>query len=242
MVAVYFFRRMPIVLSSGTLGSSDAAIRAVGEDHMSVISSIKVLCVDDHPVVREGIALMLEDHPPIRLVATAATGREALTRFSEYSPDITLMDLRLPDCHGVDVIRKIMSIDDRARIIALTTYSGDAQALAALKAGAMGFLLKTALRLELLDAIKAVHRGQRRICAEIAGCLAENAAQEGLSTREIEVLRGLSAGTRNKIIAAELSISEETVKGHMKSVFQKLNVDNRTQAVVIAMQRGLLGV
>jgi len=209
---------------------------------VSIIPSIKVLCVDDHPLIREGIALMLQDYPSIRLVATANTGREALAHFLAYRPDVTLMDLRLPDYHGIDVIRQIIGIDRRARLIALTTYSGDAQALSALNAGAMGFLLKTALRSELFDAIKAVHRGQRRICAEIAASLSEHITEDDLSSREIDVLRGLSAGTRNKGIAAELCISEETVKGHMKSAFEKLHVNNRTQALVIAMKRGLLDV
>lgn len=203
---------------------------------------ISVLCVDDHPVVRDGIALMLEGHPKMQLVATAESGREALKCFEKFAPDVTLMDLRLPDCNGVDMIAKLKARNSRAAIIALTTYAGDVQALGALQAGAMGFLLKTSLRTELLDTIQMVHRGQRKVCAEVAALLSENVMQNALTSREVDVLHGLSAGTGNKGIAAELGISEETVRGHMKSVFQKLNANNRTQAVVIAMKRGLLSI
>ena len=203
---------------------------------------ISVLCVDDHPVVRDGIALMLDGHPGLRLVATASSGHEAIARFQEFKPDLTLMDLRLLDRHGSDFIAEIRTRSTHACIVALTTYPGDVQAARALKAGAMGFLLKSTLRLDLIDTIQAVQSGQRRICPEVAACMSEHITPDSLTEREIEVLRGVSTGTGNRGIAAQLGLSEETVRGHLKIVFQKLRANDRTHAVVIAAKRGFLTI
>ena len=200
---------------------------------------IRIMCVDDHPLLREGIAALIEDQEGMTLAGSACNGREATEMFRRLRPDITLMDLRMPDTDG---IRAIMLIRERfpdARIIVLTTYPGDVQALGALKAGAMGYLLKSSLGTELLDAIRTVHAGKRFIPPEIATELGRHAADEALTAREIEVLRCAAAGHSNKQIARELGISEATVKAHIRSLLPKLGASDRTHAVTIALKRGI---
>jgi DNA-binding NarL/FixJ family response regulator len=202
--------------------------------------SIRVLTVDDHLLLREGIAAVLESQEDMTLVAQAANGREAVESFRRLRPDVTLMDLRMPDMSGIEAITAIRSEFPDARIIVLTTYAGDAQAAAALKAGASGYLLKNLVRRELLETIRAVHSGKRRIPPEIATEIAEHVADDALTGREIEVLRRVASGKSNKLIAAELEISEGTVKTHMKSILPKLDASDRTHAVMIALKRGIL--
>ncbi len=201
---------------------------------------IRILTVDDHQLLREGIAAVLESQEDMALVAQASNGREALESFRRLRPDVTLMDLRMPDMNGIEAITAIRAEFPDARIIVLTTYAGDAQAAAALKAGAAGYLLKNLVRKELLETIRIVHSGKRRVPPEIATEIAEHFADDALTGREIEVLRGVAAGKSNKLIAAELAISEGTVKTHMKSILPKLDASDRTHAVMIALRRGIL--
>jgi DNA-binding NarL/FixJ family response regulator len=203
-------------------------------------SPIKVLTVDDHPLMREGIGSVLEREPDIKLVAEACNGREAIERFRMYRPDITLMDLQMPEMKGIDAIVAIRSEFPGARIIVLTTYAGDVQALRAIKAGASGYMLKSMVRKELSETIRAVHAGQRRIPPEIATEIAEHAGGDALSEREVQVLRQVAGGNANKEVAAQLGISEETVKAHMKSILAKLSANDRTHAVMIAVKRGII--
>ena len=202
--------------------------------------SIRILTVDDHQLLREGIAAVLESQEDMTLVAQASNGREAVEAFRRLRPDVTLMDLRMPDMSGIEAITAIRGEFPNARIIVLTTYAGDAQAAAALKAGAAGYLLKNLVRKELLETIRAVHSGKRRVPPEIATEIAEHVADDALTGREIEVLRRVAAGKSNKLIAAELDISEGTVKTHMKSILPKLDASDRTHAVMIALKRGIL--
>lgn len=201
---------------------------------------IRLLTVDDHQLLREGIAAMLDGQADMRLVGEANNGREALESFRRLRPDVTLMDLRMPDMSGIEAITAIRAEFPQARIIVLTTYPGDAQAAAALKAGASGYLLKSLVRKELLETIRAVHAGKRRVPPEIAIEIAEHVADDALTEREIEVLKRVAAGKSNKLIAAELNISEGTVKTHMKSILPKLDASDRTHAVMIALKRGIL--
>jgi DNA-binding NarL/FixJ family response regulator len=201
---------------------------------------IRILIADDHPLLREGIAAVLQAQPDMLLVGEAANGREAIERFRELRPDVTLMDLQMPEMGGIEAIAAIRHAFPDARIAVLTTYKGDAQALRAIKAGASGYLLKSMLRRELIDTIRALHAGRRAIPAEVAIELAEHAIDDALSLREIEVLRLAAAGNANKQIGAALGISEDTVKAHMKNVLSKLQAHDRTHAVTIAMKRGIL--
>jgi DNA-binding NarL/FixJ family response regulator len=201
---------------------------------------IRILSVDDHPLLRDGIAAVLESQPDMTLVGQASNGREAIESFRRLRPDVTLMDLRMPDISGIEAIAAIRAETPNARIIVLTTYAGDAQAAAALKAGAAGYLLKNQVRKELLETIRVVHSGKRRVLPEIATEIAEHVADDALTEREIEVLRRVAAGKPNKIIAVELAISEGTVKTHMKSILPKLDASDRTHAVMIALKRGIL--
>lgn len=201
---------------------------------------ISVLAVDDHPLLREGIAAVIEGEEDIELAAEAASGKEAIHLFRIHRPDVTLMDLQMPDMNGIDTMTAIRSEFPAARFIVLTTYQGDVQALRALKAGAAGYLLKNMLRKELLDTIRIVHSGKRRIPPEIAAELADHVTEDALSEREIEVLRRVATGNSNKVIAAQLRVSEATIKGHMKSILAKLGANDRTHAVTIALKRGFI--
>jgi DNA-binding NarL/FixJ family response regulator len=203
---------------------------------------IRVLTVDDHPLLREGIAAVLERQQDIVQVAEATNGREAIESFRAHRPDVTLMDLQMPEMSGIDAIIAIRREFRHARIVVLTTYSGDAQAVRAFRAGASGYLLKNMLRKELVDTIRAVHAGQRRIPPEIAAEIAEHHTDDALTDREIEVLRLVAAGKANKIVAAELAITEETVKAHMRSILAKLAANDRTHAVTIALKRGIIDI
>ena len=202
--------------------------------------SIRILTVDDHPILRDGIAAVLQSQQDMELVGQASNGREAVECFRRLRPDVTLMDLRMPDMNGIDAIAAIRAEYPQARIIVLTTYAGDAQAAAALKAGAAGYLLKNMVRKELTETIRTVHGGKRRVPPEIATGIAEHVADDQLTEREVAVLQRVAAGKSNKVIAAELDISEGTVKTHMKSILPKLDAADRTHAVMIALKRGIL--
>ena len=211
-------------------------------DASSDSSLIDLLTVDDHPLVREGIAAILEAEPDMRLVAEATNGRDAIQSFRQHRPDVTLMDLQMPEMDGLAAIARIRSEFPTARIIVLTNYAGDARVIGALKVGASGYLLKHTLRRELLDAIRAVHAGLRRIPAEIATVIAEHAGDETLTVRELDVLRQVAAGRSNKAIASDLQISESTVKAHLKAILAKLDADGRTHGVMIAVKRGIIHI
>jgi DNA-binding NarL/FixJ family response regulator len=203
-------------------------------------SPIRVLVVDDHVLLRQGIAGILAPEPDIALVAEAANGAEAVEAFARVRPDVTLMDLQMPVLSGIEAIQRIRSGAPQARIIVLTTYPGDVQAVKALKAGASGYLLKSSLIDELLRAIRAVHGGRRYIPADVAQEIALHAAEEPLSAREVDILALVAAGKANKVVAHELSVSEQTVKAHLRTIFQKLGVNDRTQAVTTALRRGII--
>ncbi|HKT26864.1 response regulator transcription factor [Dyella sp.] len=201
---------------------------------------IRVLIVDDHPVLRDGVAAALSNHDDMVMVGEARNGREAVECFRTLRPDVTLMDLQMPGMNGVEAIATIRSDDPGARIIVLTTYMGDAQVMRALKAGAVGYLLKSGLRTELIDAIRDVHRGQRHVQRDVANEIAMHVVDEALTEREIAILRLVASGQANKQIASKLGLSEETVKGHMKNIFTKLDVADRTHAVTVAARRGII--
>ena len=201
---------------------------------------IRILVADDHPLLREGIAALIGAEPDMQLVAEAATGREALAQFKLKHPDVTLMDLQMPEMGGIEAIVAIRESFPNARIVVLTTYTGDIQVLRALRAGARGYLLKGRVNTELLEVIRAVHRGQKRIPPEIAAELADHAAEDDLSPREIDVLRLIASGNSNKEIAARLLITEETVKNHVTHILAKLGANDRTHAVTTAIKRGFI--
>jgi DNA-binding NarL/FixJ family response regulator len=203
-------------------------------------SLIRILAVDDHPMLREGIAALVASQSDMKLVGEASTGREALEQFRKHRPDLTLMDLQMPDMDGIQATVAICSEFPEARIIILTTYKGDVQVLRALKAGARAYLLKGLLRKELLETIRAVHAGQKRIPPEVAAELADHAIDDALTSREIDVLRLIAGGNANKLIADRLSITEETVKGHVKNILSKLAASDRTHAVTVALKRGII--
>jgi DNA-binding NarL/FixJ family response regulator len=200
---------------------------------------IRILSVDDHALLREGIAALIGNQPDMELLAEAVNGREAVELFRKHRPDVTLMDLQMPEMNGIDALSAIRGEFPEARIIVLTTYTGDVQVFRALKAGARAYLLKGLLRKELIETIHAVHAGQKRLAPEIAAEIAEHAIDEGLTPREIDVLRLIAGGNANKEIAAQLSLSEETVKGHVKNILSKLGAKDRTHAVTISLKRGI---
>lgn len=207
---------------------------------MSTPSQIKVLAVDDHPLLRAGIVAVIHQEEDMQVVAEASSGREAMDLFRKHSPDVTLMDVQLPDVSGIEVIDALRRQRPCARFIVLTTFEGDVLARRALRAGATGYLLKSMIRKELVDAIRVVHAGEKHIPSEIATQLAVRFHEDELSAREIQVLKAVAEGGSNKRIASQLSISEETVKAHMKSILQKLGASDRTHAVGIATSRGSL--
>jgi DNA-binding NarL/FixJ family response regulator len=201
---------------------------------------IRVLTVDDHALLRDGIAALIGNQADMELVGEASNGREAIEAFRQHRPDVTLMDLQMPEMGGIDALSAIRGEFPEARIIVLTTYAGDVQVFRALKAGARGFLLKGLLRKELLETIRAVHAGQKRLPPEIAAEIAEHATDDTLTPREIDVLRLIAGGNANKEIAAQLSLTEETVKGHVKNILAKLEANDRTHAVTIGLKRGII--
>jgi DNA-binding NarL/FixJ family response regulator len=203
-------------------------------------TKIRILCVDDHVVVRDGIGAILNLQPDMALAASASTGREALEQYRKIRPDITLMDLRLSDMSGFDAIRAIRAEFPNAKVVVLSSYEGDADIREAMDAGAHGYLAKGMVREELLDVIRAVHAGKRRIPAALAQTLAEHVSDDQLSPRELEVLRFVRDGKRNKEIAAELSVAEDTIKMHVRNLLSKLGASDRTEAVTIALRRGIL--
>ena len=201
---------------------------------------IRILSVDDHPLLRQGVAGLVADQSDMSLVAEASNGREAIQQFRLHRPDITLMDLQMPELSGLDAIVAIRGEFSEARIIVLTTYTGDVQVLRALKAGARAFLLKNSLHKELLETIRAVHSGKKALSPEASYQLAEHATDDTLTMAEIEVLRLIAAGNANKQIAAQLSITEETVKGRVKNILSKLGANDRTHAAMIGLKRGII--
>jgi DNA-binding NarL/FixJ family response regulator len=201
---------------------------------------IRVLTVDDHPLLRDGIAALIASQPDMQLIAEGSNGREAVELFRQHHPDVTLMDLQMPEMSGIDAMGAIRGEFPAAKIIMLTTYAGDVQVMRALKAGARAYLLKGLLRKELLETIRAVHNGQKRLPPEIAAEIAEHATDDALTPREIDVLRLIARGNANKEIAAQLSLTEETVKGHVKNILAKLGANDRTHAVTMGLTRGII--
>ncbi len=201
---------------------------------------IRILTVDDHPLLREGIAALVKAEPDMQVVAEASDGQEAIEQFRRHRPDVTLMDIQMPNLNGTEAISRIRSEFPDAKIIVLSTYSGDVQVLRAIRAGARGYIVKAHVHRELLETIRSVHTGHKRIPPEIAGELAEHAADDALSSREIDVLRLIAAGNANKQIADKLCIEETTVKSHISSILSKLGANDRTHAVTIALQRGII--
>ena len=203
---------------------------------------IRILTVDDHALLREGIAALVEDEPDMKLVAEAATGQEAIEKFRLHQPDVTLMDLQMPNLNGIEAINQILSECPKARIIVLTTYTGGVQALGALKAGARGYLLKGHVHRDLLETVRAVHAGHKRIPPEIAAEVANHLTDERLTEREIQILRLIATGNANKQIADQLSVTEATVKSHVVNILSKLGANDRAHAVTIGLMRGIINL
>jgi DNA-binding NarL/FixJ family response regulator len=201
---------------------------------------VRILAVDDHPLLREGIAALIANEPDMALVAEASNGREAIEQFLKVRPDVTLMDVQMPDMSGIEALIAIREVEPKAKIVVLTTYGGDALAMRAIKAGAQAYVLKGLVRKELLETIRAVSRGQKRIHPDVALELAQHTGESTLTAREIEVLSLVAAGNSNKRIAASLNITEDTAKGHLKSILAKLGASDRTRAVTLALKRGII--
>jgi DNA-binding NarL/FixJ family response regulator len=209
-------------------------------DGMTDIKQIRVLTVDDHPLMRRGIAGEVNEQPDMKVVAEAVDGKEAVVAFRAHRPDVTLMDLRLPEASGIEAMIDIRKEFPEARFIVLTTVAGDNQVVRAFAAGARGYLLKNLLRTELVETIRAVHAGKKKVPPEVAQLLADHFTEDDLTQREVEILQGVAKGYSNKIVADHLNISENTVKNHVKSILSKLGASDRTHAVVIALQRGII--
>jgi len=207
---------------------------------MSTPKKIRVFSVDDHPLLHEGLATVIRSQPDMVLAAEASTGKDAILQFREHRPDVTLMDLRLPDMSGIDAMIAIRSEFPEARIVVLTTFAGDVEIQRALEVGARGYILKSMPPKELVEVIRQVNAGKKRVPPEVASCLAEHYADEALTGREIEVLQQIAGGNRNRDIAEKLFITEETVKVHIKHIMEKLGASDRTQAVSIGVRRGII--
>jgi two-component system, NarL family, response regulator len=203
-------------------------------------SPIRILAVDDHPLVREGIAGLVRIQPDMTLVAEAVNGRDAIQQFRTHHPDVTLMDLQMPELNGLDALIAIRTEFPEARVIMLTTYEGDVHILRALKAGAQGYLLKNTLHSDLLRTIRAVHAGKRSLSPEVSFQVAEHMSDDALTPAEIAVLRLIAAGNANKEIADQLGVTEDTVKGRVKSILSKLDANDRTHAAIIGLKRGII--
>lgn len=201
---------------------------------------IRILSVDDHTLLREGIAALIANQSDLELVAEGSNGREAVELFRRHQPDVTLMDLLMPEMNGIEAIAAIRAEFPEARIIVLTTHPGDVQVSRSLKAGARAYLLKSLVRKELIDTIRAVHAGQRRLSPEIAADIAERVTDDGLTSRETDVLKLIAGGNANKEIAARMSLTEDTVKHHVKSILAKLRANDRTHAAMIGLKRGII--
>jgi two-component system NarL family response regulator len=204
--------------------------------------TIRILTIDDHPLIREGIAAMLEVEPDLQVVGEAADARSGLEQFRKLLPDVALVDLQMPGTHGIDLIRQLRAEFPHARALVLTTYKGDANARDAISAGACGYLLKSSLRGELIDAIRKVAQGRRCVCAEVSEEIALHIGEDALTSREISILGALARGCENKRIAGDLGISTETVKSHLARIFEKIAARNRTEAIHIALRRGLVRI
>ena len=231
---------MRLALSRGAASAERSYDGGKKANDMAETHVIRVMAVDDHPLMMAGIVGEVNAQADMRVVAEASDGDEALSLFRKHRPDVTLMDIRMPKVNGIAAIASIRQEFPHARIVVLTTSAGDVQAVRAFKAGAVGYLLKNFLRKELVETIRLVHGGHKRIPPEIAHEIAEHAADDSITTRELDVLRGVANGNSNKIIASDLNISEHTVKNHLKSILSKLNASDRTHAVMIALKRGFL--